>query len=297
VQPTAPGTSAGANNRTSTSTTDKIKEMGQVEVDIERGGFETSMPMVSEKTTIVQSAQFDEIKRSIPKLAGLAALENYGNQIMMTRGYNTGAPLNNTFSSLLEQRVADLKRWEEAATKSGVATTLEKQGERRTKVEGSKDRLKVTRSGELGSKTTFSTSTNVNAGGGGEDGGVYEYEGASGQKQTVEADPKGNLTRTAADIGFKIGPRELKDGPTFFNRLKQTVAAQTLPDLKGWKLEADNPTNPGTIKITDPSGSQQLEWQYDNSQARWRLSATTGTNVSALQLYTGNSYVRRGSKS
>ena len=308
VQPVTPaGTTPPTNTKTTTSTTDKIKEMGQVEVDIERGGFETSMPMVSEKTTVVQSAQFDEIKRSIPKLAGLAALENYGNQIMMTRGYNTGAPLNNTFSSLLEQRVADLKRWEEAATKSGVATTLEKQGERRTKVEGSKDRLKVTRSGELGAKTTIENRTNVQNAQPSPASVIQAYlpSTTAGETTQVSYDERGvKLTGPVSQLAFRsTGELQFTEGNGLVNVLKKQAERANKLGRGNYnvKILEQSGGQPQMVQVETPTGAITLSFEAtlqrntikdkDGNVIQhhgWKVEAPTGMELAELQRFTGH---------
>ena len=280
----------------------KIAEMGQVEVGIKRGGFDVQMANVATKTTQVQSAQIDEIKRSIPRLAGLAALENYGNQLMQTRGYNTGAPMQDTFSSLLNQRVKDIARWEEAATKSGTSRTLEKLDPFKMEVKPTELDLKVTRKGELKADTRISASFR-----GGDtqaplSGGVYSYQSASDKtkRQSVEANDRGFLLRPTTDIAYNIGPNtsEYAGGPEFFEAMKSKVAQQVIPGLEKWEvLATGDPKNPTSIVLKSPDGRQRIQWIQDKNVdakkgGRWTLSASENTNVAALQYFTGNSFTR-----
>lgn len=293
----AGSTTPAGRTSTSQSESNSIKEMGQVEVGLERGGYEAQMANVAVKTTQVQSAQIDEIKRSIPRLAGLAALENYGNQLMQARGYNTGAPMQDTFSTLLNQRVKDIARWEEAATKSGVQQTLEKLDPFKVKVEGTKANLKVTRRNELGTRVAVNASTNL-ATGGKDDAGVYEYAAADdpNKLQSVEVTGDGKLRRDAAGIAYSKGPkqREHKDGAAFFSNLKQIAADE--PIIKGWKVTSNDPSGklPGVIKLVGPN-NQEIAWVWNNKDGIWKLSASKDTEVGPLQLFTGTSFRRKGS--
>lgn len=274
----------------------KIAEMGQVEVGFKRGGFEAEMANVAQKTTTVQNTQIDEIKRSIPRLAGLAALENYGNQMMQARGYNAGAPAQNTFSALLDQRVKDLDRWEKASTAAGTQQTLEKLDPYRIKVGDEEANLKVTRKGELAARS--SSSTTIATGGSKDDAGVYEYTAADdpNKLQSVEVTGDGKLRRDAAGIAYSKGPekRNHADGAAFFTNLKQIAADE--PIIKGWKVTSNDPSGklPGVIKLVGPN-NQEIAWVWNNKDGIWKLSASKDTEVGPLQLFTGTSFRRKGS--
>jgi hypothetical protein len=285
----------------------KWKGVGKIDVEMERGGFETQMPTVSEKTTMVQSAQYDEIKRSIPKLAGLAALENYGNQIMMTRGYNTGAPMQETFSGLLTQRVADLKRWEEAATKSGVATTLEKQSDRRTKVEGSKNKLGVMQSEEMKTDIRVSGGT-LNAPAPSPASIIQANVPSTTAGKTTQIsynEQGGALTREASGLAFQsTGTLKFTEGKGIVNVLQ--LQAERARQLAGGNYSVtiekkDSNGQPQVIHVKTPTGIIQLEYQANMQQTEikdekgnviqthgWKVNAPEGLKVAELERFAGH---------
>jgi hypothetical protein len=284
----------------------KWKGAGKIDVEMERGGFETQMPTVSEKTTMVQSAQYDEIKRSIPKLAGLAALENYGNQIMMTRGYNTGAPMQETFSGLLTQRVADLKRWEEAATKSGVATTLEKQSDRRTKVEGSKNKLGVMQSEEMKTDIRVGGAT-LNAPSPSPASIIQANlpSTEAGATTQISYDERGvKLTGPVSNLAFRsTGDLRFTEGNGLVNvlKLKADQASKLGRGNYNVKILQQSGGQPQMVQVQTPTGAITLTYQAGLEKSvikddkgnviqthGWKVEAPTGMELAELQRFTGH---------
>lgn len=312
VQPAAPAGAAltpPPTTSSSSSAAQKWKGVGKINVSMDRGGFETEMANVSEKTTMVQNAQIDEIKRSIPKLAGLAALETYGNQIMATRGYNAGVPEQNTFGTLLKQRVADLERWEKASTGSGVAQTLEKQTPFKTKVEGSKIGLDVMQSEEMQSKISMGNTSIKQPGG-----------GAVPPKQ---ASLPSSRAGTNTNISFNVGTRDLtarvsglafqtdqsigfNDGTAIANLLESKVNTNNKAGLGNYSIEKLNSSGkpitgnqqPQIIKIKTPSGVITMTYdmglqQSGNAQKGirthgWNVVAPAGLNIDELEMFAGH---------
>ncbi len=288
----------------SESFSDTVKEMGQVEVAFKRGGFDTQMANVSQRTTYTQPAQIDEIKRSIPKLAALASLENYANQMLMTRGYNAGAPLENTYGSMLNQRVKDLQRWEEAQTKGGISQTFEKQTPFETKVRDSSADLKVTRRNELGAKNVF----NIDSAPKGDRGaGVVESAlpaSAAGQTTKVSYDKTSRmLTGDVSGLAFKsTGALQFDSGEGLVGVLKrQADLYSTGTKQYTVKIEKGTPKDPKKITVTTPSGPitlvfnaglQRSEFKTAEGKAMythgWTVSADAGLQIAELERFAGH---------
>lgn len=143
------GSSAGA--------TSAISEMDQIQASYKRPGYKYKQDDYALQETTKQAERRDELRTSLRNLMGLAAFENYGNQLMRVADPNSIS--NNTFGEMAEKRAADLIRWEAAGAGEGVSQAYQKVGERSTEVDAAEYSINAVR------KDALKQQSNINIGG------------------------------------------------------------------------------------------------------------------------------------
>jgi hypothetical protein len=284
-----------------------FKDMGSATVENEYGGYNVTMPYMTQKTVATQYAQIDEIKRSIPKLAGLAALEDYGNQLANVRGYNTVGDSGNVFSTMLKQRVADLDRWEKGQTLSGVQTAMEKQGEFKTDIDKSSQKLSVMRRGE--NKQDMSTRVNLDTGDKGAKNVLVNFITGDPSKVVGGAlDPTlSYFTGYVSGLGLiGMNQTQFKDGNAVVNYLENVAAKRgqnesvkvlayqnvKMPDGSVQKQpERVEITTAGGGKLTGNYNPYLRRTGNEGLQAHgWLFSTVPGTRTEAAVEYLNQHY-------
>lgn len=166
---TTPGTTLGpVNTRQSQTTrvgtgasgagaTSAISEMDQIQASYKRPGYKYKQDDYALQETTKQAERRDELRTSLRNLMGLAAFENYGNQLMRVADPNSIS--NNTFGAMAEKRAADLIRWEAAGAGEGVSQAYQKVGERSTEVDAAEYSINAVR------KDALKQQNNINIGG------------------------------------------------------------------------------------------------------------------------------------
>lgn len=280
-----------------------FKEMGSATVENEYGGYNVSMPYMTTKTTVTQGAQLDEIKRSIPRLAGLAALEDYGNQLANVRGYNTVSENSNIFSTLLKQRVADLDRWEKAQSLSGVQTAMQKQGEFKTDIDKSSQKLSVMRRGE--NKNNLSVSPNISTGDKVPKNVLVNFITGDPSKVVGAAlDPTlSYFTGYVSNLGL-IGTNQTQfaDGNAvvrYFEDVKNKRGQKETVNVVSYIKDAKGQKQPERVEIY-PAGGGKITGIYNPYLRRtgneglqahgWTFSTEPGTRTEAVTTYLNQHY-------
>jgi hypothetical protein len=263
-----------------TGASNTVTEMDQAKAAYETGGFKYKQDDYALQTTEKKSARLDEIKTSMKNLLGLSALENYSNQLMRTGDYNQTAPLNSTFKTAFDQRAAELKRWEEAATTDGKAQTMQKIGERNIDVAGQKYAIESTRKDALaaqtiiqGSSATASTGAVTQAGtpsGGGGGSTTWHSQWGANVLPDMTLDATGNAL--LSDVNNLVIHPQMQpfssSSKSQFDAYNSNTGKYGLAGLKANKIK-DAVTGNDVIEWKDASGKVLGVAFWDKDQTKY----------------------------
>jgi hypothetical protein len=319
-------TTSGSRTSVSANATDAEKiaaslksaasEKASSKYNVEVGGIDVSSDIYAKTRTDRTSERMDEVKTSLSNLLGLSAFENYGNQLLRVNDQNINAPVNNTFDAMAKQRVADIERWEKAASTDGVSEEIKNIGKRQVKTEGSKWL------GEVGTAASFGFSPSINinqtsaTGGSAKSGdgsgsvanvSMAEADDANGERTQISIDKKTRqLTGDTAGLALRIsGKKGFQDG----NAVEAQMAKLANPALNpGYKISsvrepgAKFPTQViiqtpnGVIKMTysaqlratqDATAKNQGKGGWEAGLTGWTVDAGAGVKTADLQRFAG----------